>query len=1519
VFLILIIIILSTVASLIVAIKYSSEAQTKIVGFATQFASDYLDANVSIGKVDIEFFDSLNFEEIYLSDQNKDTLFYAKSLKTTFDLRNIRQGQLNIGTVAIEKSDFYLSYIDEKKETNLQFLLDVFAGGERDSLKPKKSISLDIDEVFLKEISFKYFKSSPDTNRHPHVINFNDIAISNFNLHIKDFSFVEDTVFGRIQEMSFQEKSGFSVVDLKTELKLYSKAIELKKLHLKTPDSDLVSDLYLKFEAWKDFEDFIEKVNIEADFRKSKLDFFDIAFFTKELQGISKAIDISGSYAGTIDNLRAKNVEIGFGDNSVLRGDVTLRGLPDIENTFFQLSINQLRTNKKDIETIPLPPFEDKKYLILPENFSYLKNINFKGSFTGFYYNFVAFGNMNTALGELFSDVALVLDEKSKAGYNGNLKTVNFDFGKFFDIPDLKNVTLAAKVVGEGFTKEDLNANIDGSIKNVEFRGYNYQNIELKGILAEKVFNGSANFKDPNLDFDFTGLIDLKEEIPKFKFFVDIVKADLKELNVFTKDSTSIISFNADIDIAGNNLDNLVGILNIRDLEYQHNRTKYKYEEVLLEAFYEGQGKKIILNSDIVDASISGIFALEKLPLTLEWLFYDVVKLENSEIENLKSIPANQILKYDFLIKDFTAINDVFVNFIDFAPQTTISGNINSNTSKINLDLKSTLFTVYGNNFNDFYLSALLEDNVFLLKTGAESLELTDSIALEKFNINTIIKSDNLKYTFNWNNLDDELKNSGNIKGEVFFTNLSVFTVKVDLFDVTIADSTWKMTDDNHVFIDNKEITFENFKFISDNQALSLEGKISEDAEEQFVISFENFELDNFNVLAKKANIEMQGRIDGEAIVADIYNNIFFSSTLNIDELILNGENLGSGTLNSMWDKSSQQIKLDGALMRGNLRTFAYKGYYLPTEKEDNINITIELARLRLDLFQNFVDNLVGNLNGIVSGNISITGSTSKPKIEADFKFQKASFLVKYLNVAYTFSGPVKLTKDKIILNDLALFDSRSNKAVVGGNISHNDFKDFKLNINVLTDKFMVLNTTQRQNDLYYGTAFMTGRIAVLGPLSNITINVNAKTERNTFFYIPLSGSQEVVQSNFITFINKEEKDSTDFLIDNESKLDLSGIILNFELDLTPDAEVQLIFDPTIGDIIKGRGTGHVKLEINSSGDFNMYGNYNIESGDYLFTLMNVINKRFKVDKGGSITWNGNPYNADIDLSAVYKLRTSLYDLGPAIDTSRKRVPVECVLRMTDDLLTPNINFDVRLPTSDEITKTKLNGIMLNAQERERQVFALLTLNRFVTPTDLQFASSQQEQVSHTGIGATSSTEFLSNQLSNWLSRISDDFDLGVKYRPGDDVSNEEFEVAVSTQIFNDRVVIDGNLGLQNQREAVAVVNNQNPNNLVGDFVVEYKISKDGRFRVKAFNQANNFNLINTNSPYTQGMGIFYRKEFNDFNDFIKNYFSSRQPSAVRLEEEDRKIFERNKKERQRQDEEKLKKLSEDATIKENE
>ena len=542
--------------------------------------------------------------------------------------------------------------------------------------------------------------------------------------------------------------------------------------------------------------------------------------------------------------------------------------------------------------------------------------------------------------------------------------------------------------------------------------------------------------------------------------------------------------------------------------------------------------------------------------------------------------------------------------------------------------------------------------------------------------------------------------------------------------------------------------------------------------------------------------------------------------------------------------------------------------YYV---EKDSMDFNVKVKRFPFAMASPFVKGYISNIRGKISGNISIKGTSEKPAINAGLIFDDSGFKVDYLNTTYTFTDSLFIENNMISMKRMRINAGSNSFAWLSGNITHKNFEDIKMDILVEPRNFLFLKTHPTDSSLFYGTVYASGGINLKGDPDNIDINIKLKTERGTRFFLPLTSSSEVSESEYITFVNY---DTTEVVVEEEQQVDLSGMNINFELEATSDAEMQIIMDETVGDIIKVRGLGNLDINVNNVGDIFLYGTYTVTKGDYLFTLQNLVNKRFIVDQGSTIKWGGDPYNAAMNMTAVYKIRkVPLYDLMKDESYKELKTNVECLLGMKGNLINPRIEFGLNLPDTKETVSSNINA--LDQNDLNQQILSLLILGQFQPLPGLKSddASAGGSAVSNNAF------EMLSNQLSNWLSKISDDFDIGVNYKKGGDISSDEVEVALSTQLFNDRVSINTNVGLGGGSELEKELSEEeqkSANKIVGDVEIEVKLNKKGSLRSKVFNRTNQRNEANNKEDmYTQGVGVFYRKEFNTFGQLMNDFWES--------------------------------------------
>lgn len=1435
----------------------SPAVQTRLTQKIASLLSDKLNARVSVEGVDVELIRTFVLKGLLIEDQRQDTLIYAGYLKGDIADLKFSENRYSLSEIILQDAKFSLKYYEGDTVLNLQFIIDSFSSGDTSGTGTKTTLLC--DKIILQNSYFSY----DDFNRPLPDFGFdhNHIAASEINAEISDILIDGDTISADLTTVSANERSGLVLENLSAKAIVCPAFIALNYLKLVTGNSEIDGDILFTYSKYADFYDFLDKVKISSHLVRTELNLSDIAYFAYPLKGIDKKIIFSGDFKGNISNLKGKNMVIQFGPNSFFKGDIALDGLPDIEETFITLDIKNIETNRRDLESIPIPPFDSAGYLALPENISLLGKMGFSGNFTGFINDFVALGKLRCALGEINSDLKLSMDTASKKiFYDGKVATAGFNIGKLLRQDTLLGLVAGdLQVKGQGMKKENMHLNLNGNIAGFDFKKYRYGDIKVEGEMTQSKFNGLLVVQDKNLNMEFDGNIDFEPALPVFNFESRILSANLYALHLLKRDSVTSLSLNSRINFSGNTIDNVQGSVHLTNIRYGEGKNSFEVDSVKLQAFTNESGKVLKLESDVASGQLQGNFLVAELAPSFNHILSQILpSYYEKKVEKPQTL---QQFTYNIDIYNTEKITGIFAP--DLMLKTIhLTGKYNSDDKEMVLAMETPDLKYGKTALTDFMLDLHSAEDVLTVNSTSKRFNLSDSLWLENVDLVFKLTNDHVQFGYSWQNEPDErgLNYRGSINGLASIYKNNKFSVRFLSSDIVIADSVWKFADNNEIFIDSSSIAFRNFIIQSANQQFSVNGKISESSSDALNIFLENFDLGNFNVLTEPAGISLGGIINGSATVANPYSDILFNSDISFNDLAFNNESLGNGEFISIYNSKAGSISINGSLGRDEARTILLEGFYYPEQKENALDLTATINDLQLSLFSGYTTDIVSKLKGTASGKINIRGMTEAPELSGKVNVRGVSFLFDYLNTHYSLEDAVVvIEKNWIGFNNVTATDIKGNKALATGTIVHDNFKNLNMDISIDAKNFQALNTNVLYNSLYYGKAYMTGYINISGNPDNLVIDINGKSEKGTEFFIPLSGPAEVSEHDFIQFVTK---DTLKIKAQKEYEVNLSGIQLNFKLEVTPEARIELIFDETAGDIMKARGRGNLMLEINTLGNFNMYGEYVVTEGDYLFTLENIINKKFIVKDGGTITWNGNPYDAQFDLDAVYKLRAPLSDIV-GDTTMTKRVPVECHMLMTGKIMNPDIKFDIQLPTVDEFTRQEVyNKFKTSENEMNQQVFSLLIMNRFYP---------EQGGVSTGGdLAGTSASELLSNQLSNWLSQTTDIVNLGVSYRSGDEVTTQEVELALSKQLFNDRVYIEGNVGVGGTSTTTAA----NNNNLMGDVNVEYKISDDGRFRAKMFNEANDYNLANANqSPYTQGVGVFYREEFNTFRQFFTNMF----------------------------------------------
>ncbi len=690
-----------------------------------------------------------------------------------------------------------------------------------------------------------------------------------------------------------------------------------------------------------------------------------------------------------------------------------------------------------------------------------------------------------------------------------------------------------------------------------------------------------------------------------------------------------------------------------------------------------------------------------------------------------------------------------------------------------------------------------------------------------------------------------------------------------------VLDQSWKFSPQNQILISNQDIIFEQFKVFSGTddlrQEISAIGTISASPDKQLTVNINRFQVANLNpLLEEEYEGEVNGFIDLKGVLtnpADTLQSLILDSEIAVNNFTINTFEVGNIIGLAKWNNQRQNLNLNVMVNRDGQRVISVNGTYDSKQEEDQLDLKASLRGASITVAEPYVDDIFTELKGKINGTINITGRLNYPILRGKGTLADGHIRVNYLNTRYNFNGGIFFDANTIGVEDLAFRDERNQTAIFNGGIFHDGFRDFVLDLNGSLSNVAVLNTTLQDNDMFYGRGYATGTVSLLGSIDNLDITARAKTEKGSKIYIPVGGIEGVEQSDFISFVKTDSVLSTENEID---KLNLTGLNLDLDIEVTPDAYGEIIFNVKTGDIIRGRAQGQLQMLISSQGDFTMFGDLRFVEGGYNFTLYNIINKEFNIEPGSSIAWLGDPYGGVLDIQATY---AQVASLAPLVvdpnqrdnDEVRRNYPTEVVLELTGDLMSPDIDFDINIlnyPQNNLWLRTAVetlnNTVAYDQEELNRQVFSLIVLRQF----------SEQGSFDVGGSVGSSVSELLSNQFSYWLSQVDENLEIDVDLGSFDNDRFNTFQLRLSYSF------LDGRLRVTRDGGFTDLNNNTNAATVIGDVSVEYLLTDDGRYRVKMYNR-NNFNSLtnplNQDFNTTQGISLMYIQSFDKLSDLLSN------------------------------------------------
>lgn len=1409
--------------------------QTWVSARAAKYLSQQLDTEITLGSVYFKLFSSLEIRDIMILDLQKDTLLYADRLYADLELSQLVKGNVTLEKIEVRNGNFFLKKLPDSS-SNLDFIIAYFSDPDRPKRKDNKRFNVAINEVDLNGVSFQYRNFL--TKEHSEGIDFSDIRIDRLYANFSGIDFKTHLLQVDINNLSFHEKSGFQVQQLRTRAVIDSTQMVFSDLLLESNRSKLANYLKLTYENFSDFSDFINRVHIEADFANTSVDSYDIAYFAPTIKRTRFSFGISGNVEGTIADFYGKQVMIQTGKATYLKGDIKVSGLPEIDNTLFDLNLSQLSTNKADLDYL-IPALGAEATAPLPAEFSSLGHVNYTGMLMGNYNDFKARGALKSALGKVELDIALDLKTENK--YAGRLSTSSFDLGKLLSNPSMGLVSLDATVDGQGFTLGDLHTYVDADIGAFVFKGYSYRNITVDGFIDQQKFDGLLQVDDENLMANLKGEIDFNEVLPNYSFNLDLNYAHLKNLKLYS--DTLTLRGQVYSNFKGDDLNNIEGDILLKGLRIDLIDTVTTIDSILLVAEGLKEKRALSIRSDVLDASVRGDFNLSSFGNYFKSIAQHYIPSWKEPLEHFDE----QLFEFTLLLKDATPIMKILAPNIRIPDTAFLRGKFSTRDSMANVNGFIPLLEIGEMRITNIILDETALSRSLNLMITADRWDITDSLYIRNINIANILTDDSLRFNVKLSDVD--AKNQLDLNGLIAFKENESAKLSLLPSNIVINRINWELDEQVNFDFKQEQIEISGFELKNEDQRILIDGLISGREEDEIEAKFQNFSLETFAGLTNPLGIELKGVLNGDLKVFSILKNPYISTNLNAKDIYYNETEIGDLDLLADMDPETELVNMDLSIKRRDTETLKIIGTYNALQSTDNLNLAIHLEESELIIFEPFLRQLVSDLSGRVTADINVRGALADPVISGTCKLNNASFTVIYLQTRYRVDQEVSVENSVIKLENLALLDENEHRATANGTVDMRSPSDPTMDVVVKAANFMVLNTTSKDNALYYGKAYGSGTFQFKGPTSDMDIDITATTEDGTIFNIPLNASGTVSDNDFITFI---AKDST---ITSTKSSYFDGLTMRLNLAVTRNAQVNIFTD--LGQLT-GTGEGNISMNITSLGDFEMFGDYSIAQGKFDFTARDFINKIFEISRGGTIRWTGNPAEASINLIAVYEVRTSVRPLYVAAGRAGtdQRVQAQAEMHLSGSLLHPEIGFSIDFPI-DSYVKDELQNYFSDANNVNQQALSLIVRRSFAPGTGTDLTAELNSTVFSAG------TELAFNQLNNIVSQS-----LNLNFV---DFNIRSFnEASASIRLLNNRLFLTG--GLTDRRGELNDLNVFS-NQIASDVEALYLLRRNGNLLLRASNRLNNRNFLNPNDEYVSAIGLVHRQEFDTFNEFFRRMF----------------------------------------------
>lgn len=1327
--------------------------------------------------------------------------------------------------------------------------------------KPSKTfhvdlgIKLGVDDLEIVGGKFAMYDKTKPLKKPGTGFDFTNFAVDITRVKLKDYVWNKQMAVNIEDIRVASPANGVVVKELKGKAQFSDEGIAAEDMTVRYNNSILRTDALLSYNSLDDFSDFLNKVYIKADIYEAKTNGEDVGVWASVAKKYVPSVALKGKFYGTVSNITGENFEIKAEKNTYINGTANIKGLPDSKKMIIDAKINNLSTNSQELAQI-IP------YVKLPKELQQLGNIAFKGNFHGHYDDFNADGALITDKGLVSSDIKLAFHKGGTATYSGKIGTRDLNLGEILNVKDLGRISMDFVLDGNNFNINTLRTVLNGKINSVEYKGYTYRDIAINGFLNQKSFKGKVKVNDPNVHLDFDGYADFRDsKNPHFDFYTHINKANLATLHLVKKPLT--VSLEGDFRFDGINPNEITGRGDISSILIADDSSEYAFKDILLCMDKFGDEKQYSLQSKEISADISGVFDINTIALSVQNYLS-----EYSTLIKPPKLPKNMTWqKLDSFSNSLVAKINIDKNFSllkMFVPKTQLLSDI-----YINADFNSRQRSI----FADIRADSFAYDKIKLYTIG---LQLTDgkgdknlyldgsisSLASGKTVVNDIILKDKIniqKQELFAKINPDTAKNALSLYSDVRFENKDIIFNFNDA-KLKINNKFWTIPTNNQLIIRDSLFITKNIILVQGNQKITV--RDGENSLQNAGLTLDYINIPDLVQLIDTTGFVKNGLLNGRVNIKNVNDKMAVDGEIVINNLQIADIYVDFIGLDAAYSAKNNLVYYSGRFDDPNYDLTLEGTYDLSKEAKSPLKADVDISKLSLSFLAlpQILGKEISNLSALTTGKLSVSGSPKQPIVDGEVKtIDTSSVHVNYLGMDVSFvNEDIKLSKNKIDLKTITLYDRYGNNALLTAVLEHDYFRTWDLDVQINTPKFNFLNTTYKDNKDFWGLVNASGLVTIKGPTDNLELDINATTLPNTVFNINTSNNTDDKTVEFIKYINKK-----DTFIKKEIEVKRKGkMTLNMDLVATPDALLNLYLDYAKNDVIKARGNALLQLEI--ADKMTMSGDFIADDGEYLFSQQDLINKKFKIRKGSKIHWGGGDVmNADMDVDAVLNVKANMRGIVDSTSSLyNTKVPIDAVVHIGGTLSDTKIEFLIEPTQGTTADLGELNSLLLeinsNEGKRNQQFFWLLMTGGFqdISNIDKNFGID---------LAFNTMSDFISNKINNNIN------DLISVLIPGAEINLQvgldATSLLLTQKLFNDRLIINIGGNVQYGNTGVA----QNNSGIAGDFEIQYLINQEGNLKFNTYSKYNNNNVIQIDqSKLRAGVGISYEKEFNKAGENLK-------------------------------------------------